>query len=265
MEHYVYILFDTRNDKVFYVGKGQGLRIDAHENDIQESAKVEMIKSLKQQDFYGKRVIGRFETNNEARSVESVLIKWMYGFYNLTNMVHGFRSVNIRPEGDLEALQGLDVERKINLRDGSYTQDHEDKIIRNSVFEKLLNVNQIAHDVLGDSYIIGEPDLRLAQDPTVFIYKEGWPARIRLKIGTSGKKVSPAFFLVSSTQRKLFIEFIEKFDLRVSNPTATAFILWKKLVNAEVVTSSTAYEPEAEDNHSIRSLITEMADFLNNS
>lgn len=263
MQHYVYILFDTRNDEVFYVGKGQGLRIDAHENDIKDCAKVDMITALKADGFLGKRVVGRFETNNEARSVESVLIKWMYGFSNLTNMVHGFRSVNIRAQGDLGELQGLDVERKLNLRDGSYTQDHIDKIERNSVFEKLLNVNQIAHDVLGDNYTIGEPDLSLPQDPTVFIYKPGWPARIRLKIGSSGKKISPAFFLVSTSQRPEFIAFIERFNLKVSNPNANAFILWKKLVIANVVESDTAYEPGAEDNQSITRLIDEMATFLN--
>jgi len=257
------MLFDKSNDEIFYIGKGQDYRLHAHKGDKSFTGKVEKIKELEEAKTLGEKIIGRFKTEAEALSVEAVLIKWVYGFDNLTNLTRGYKNYNIRDFGDFNELPGIDLEKKAPLKDGSYTKGLTEKIIKNQVQEKLDNVNQIAHDILPKNYEIAKPDLTAPQDPTQFIYKEGWPARIRIKIGPAGQSISPAFFLVSPEQKNTFIEFVERLGAKVSNKKANAFIMTKSLEGVVGVKGSFNKRIRADDNESISCLITDMVEFLN--
>lgn len=136
---YVYELRDPRSGRVFYVGKGTGLRLD-HHTAGSDDEKRQRIDEIERAGFTVSRiVIGRFETEAEAYAVESVLIKWVYGFMNLTNKVHGHGGDAVRGWGASDdPIPGLDVERPPpGVRDGSYTADLRERIERNDVVGKL--------------------------------------------------------------------------------------------------------------------------------
>ena len=112
-QFYVYVLIDPRNEEVFYVGKGQEDRIFQHEADVRRgvefTAKEKKIgEIINSGETVGKVVVGRFDTHKEAHSVEGVLIHWMYGKENLTNIASGHGVDTIRPKGHLENLPGID-------------------------------------------------------------------------------------------------------------------------------------------------------------
>ena len=110
---YVYLLTDPKDNSIFYVGKGKGDRCTQH----QREAERELPITQKQQKIHeinesGRQVkpiiIGRFETEQEALAVESVLIHWVYGIDFLTNDTSGHGVESIRPKGNYEELQGID-------------------------------------------------------------------------------------------------------------------------------------------------------------
>lgn len=130
---YVYELSDPDTGKVFYVGKGQNKRILAHgqdleddvpEGDAQESPKNRRIREIQGRGKDVRRtIIGRYESESEAFAVESTLIKWVYGFENLTNKVHGHRSDSIRMHGvGLDVVPGIDLELSRGEQTGEYTE-----------------------------------------------------------------------------------------------------------------------------------------------
>ena len=110
---YVYILEDSKERQVFYVGKGKGNRYSHHQKEV-ESGLVETRKQKKiaQIISQGRQVkpfiVGRFKTEQEAFAVESLLIHWMYGIDSITNDTSGHRADFIRPKGHYEDLQGID-------------------------------------------------------------------------------------------------------------------------------------------------------------
>lgn len=112
-QFYVYVLIDPRDEQVFYVGKGQEDRVFQHENDVRRGAE-RTAKEKKISDILNsgqevkKVVVGRFDTSEEAHSVEGILIHWMYGKENLTNIASGHGVDAIRPKGHLENLPGID-------------------------------------------------------------------------------------------------------------------------------------------------------------
>jgi len=111
--YYVYVLIDPRDEQIFYVGKGQEDRVRQHEKDVkrgvEETANQKKILEILTDGKEVKKVIvGRFDTAEEALSVEAVLIHWVYGIANLTNIASGHGVDNIRPKGHLENLQGID-------------------------------------------------------------------------------------------------------------------------------------------------------------
>lgn len=89
---YVYSLSDPIDGKVFYIGKGQGKRIDAHEKEARNgvhSAKCDKIREIWS---YGRKVkktvIKDFASENDALEYEFTLINEI-GLENLTNVFHG--------------------------------------------------------------------------------------------------------------------------------------------------------------------------------
>jgi hypothetical protein len=87
---YVYELYDPRDDSVFYVGKGSGNRINAHESEAKNgvcSHKCNKIRSLWRQNLkVGKRKVAYFWNEADAYRHEAELIT---SYDNLTNVVLG--------------------------------------------------------------------------------------------------------------------------------------------------------------------------------
>jgi hypothetical protein len=111
--YYVYVLMDSVDNRVFYVGKGRGNRCYQHLKEVEKG----LVTSLKQQKILsiiesGSQVtpliIGRFSSEEEALAVESVLIHWVYGLEFLTNNTSGHGVSTVRPKGHYEVLQGVD-------------------------------------------------------------------------------------------------------------------------------------------------------------
>jgi len=153
--HYVYALLDGSKSphEVFYVGKGLGNRLDAHEAeanrglDRENHPKLDRIRSLKKLEeknnaegqYFIPRIIGRYKTDEEARAVEATLIKFVFGISALTNKVHGSHSMMIRSLHSWSLIGGIDHPRDISsyLRTGEYTANQRQQQIDNKIVEKL--------------------------------------------------------------------------------------------------------------------------------
>lgn len=93
---YVYYLRDSRNQEVFYVGKGNGNRVFQHLNNAlenpQETDKIDRITTILKDGGEVQHMILRHAlTDDEAFLVESCLIDF-FGKENITNAVSGHRS-----------------------------------------------------------------------------------------------------------------------------------------------------------------------------
>lgn len=218
--YYVYLLTDPDLDYpecIFYVGKGQGNRADQHEiavdkikaaeenrgevegqdiviwkeNEKETYANDKKIARIGEIKNKGKSpkivVVGRYETEAEAYAVESTLIKWVYGFSNLTNAVHGHRHQSIRAKGDFNEISGIDIPRDIKgLYDGAYSQKQREAIVNNRVVEKLLWVKEELEKV---GYKVSEPDTGKPQDPCVWVTGIHEEIRAQVKCQLGGDKI----------------------------------------------------------------------------
>ncbi len=86
-DYYVYLLYDTLNNEVFYVGKGRGLRFLNHLKDAQkrgdqnvESQKIQKIKSIGTKRF-GCSILRRNLTEDEALVIEATTIDLFRSHY----------------------------------------------------------------------------------------------------------------------------------------------------------------------------------------
>ncbi len=95
--YYVYLLVDPRTDKVFYVGKGCGNRINHHllgalEEKIKETEKIKRIREIQKSELeVGHIILLHGLTEKEALEVESAIIDFL-GLENLTNLMSGHHS-----------------------------------------------------------------------------------------------------------------------------------------------------------------------------
>lgn len=86
---YVYVYIDPRNNKPFYIGRGQGDRVFDHLSDETDSVKVAVIKELDSLRLKPTIEILRHGlSQEESKLVESVCID-LLGLENLTNEVKG--------------------------------------------------------------------------------------------------------------------------------------------------------------------------------
>lgn len=114
MRFYVYELVDPRSGTVFYVGKGQGKRVDAHELQARagkRSKKCNLIREIEAAGlFIEKRKVATFEEESEAYLAEAELVD-LYGLENLTNAIPGgygaysraLEELRNRPKKDTES------------------------------------------------------------------------------------------------------------------------------------------------------------------
>lgn len=92
--YYVYLLVDPRDQVVFYVGKGQGNRIDQHEKDAISKAGLNREKESKIREIMEsgynviKIIVKTFQKEQEAYDFEEEQVI-IYGLENLTNMKAG--------------------------------------------------------------------------------------------------------------------------------------------------------------------------------
>lgn len=116
--YYVYQLIDPRDESVFYVGEGQGKRVQAHMDEYHALvAKNQGLnhpkhKKIKEIINSGKSpiclIIGRYKTKEQALAVEATLINWVYGHAELTNLNRGHGHENVRVKGNIEHNIDLD-------------------------------------------------------------------------------------------------------------------------------------------------------------
>lgn len=111
LEYYVYLLIDPRNNKVFYVGKGCGERINHHllgalEEKTKETEKIKTIRDIQRTKKEVVLTILRHGlTEKEAFEIECAMIDFL-GIENLTNLVNGHYSA----DRGLMSLQDLQIE-----------------------------------------------------------------------------------------------------------------------------------------------------------
>jgi hypothetical protein len=89
VSHYVYLLIDPRDNKAFYVGKGKGNRILAHEIEAKSgkvSAKCSRIREIWDAGLQVRRQFdSEHETDTLARRRETELIKSTAGLLNIAD------------------------------------------------------------------------------------------------------------------------------------------------------------------------------------
>jgi len=193
---YVYELRDPRTGQVFYVGKGTELRIEAHVG-RGESSKEKRIEEIEREGLKVRRVIvARFETAVEAFAVESVLIKWVYGFHNLCNKVHGHRERFVRGFEQKDPvhhtdLPGIDIERKIRgLNDGAFTAAQRSQILRHGIVEKLETLRDTLRqspEVAGLAF--SDVDLHRADNPCIWVTGFSDVVRMVASMQLSGDRI----------------------------------------------------------------------------
>ena len=106
---YVYLYVDPRDDAVFYVGKGKGIRALSHLSDRSETEKARRIAELRKLGMEPSIEILRYGlTQKEALHVEAAAIE-LLGIESLTNRVQG-HSFELKRRSRLEDLaQELDA------------------------------------------------------------------------------------------------------------------------------------------------------------
>lgn len=212
---FVYILFDPNNFEPFYVGKGQNTRDLDHkagENDPKEK-KIKEIKLKGQKEL--RIIIGRYKTEEEALSVESTLINWVYGYDNLTNQNRAFGNIYIRPHSQLADkhfthLDRIDRPYQKNIGDtGEYTKQKLSQIDDNKILDKLAVVKEIIISKF-INLIVSKEQILTPQDPCILItgFSKFVQIQIRMTV-TSGKYFTFNYLPISLEYKDAFIKIIQ--------------------------------------------------------
>jgi hypothetical protein len=117
---YVYVYIDPRNDKPFYVGKGQGDRVFMHLNDLSDTQKVQKIAEIRASGHEPRIDFLRYGmTESEAGLAEAVAIE-LLGKENLTNQMVGFHResfprIQVSELMSILSAKPIDIEHKVIL------------------------------------------------------------------------------------------------------------------------------------------------------
>jgi hypothetical protein len=202
---FVYELIDPRDNKVFYVGMGQGRREYDHKPG-ESGLKERRILDIEKDGLEVKRIIiGRYDTRAEALSVETTLIKWVYGLDELTNIDPGKYHIFVRPayhkiKGEYPHITGIDRQRMLNSNTGEYTAAQRQQIEGNNIYEKLETINQYLSSVLHSEVRVSEPNIKKPQDPHLHIHGFSEHISIVLKLRLSGKDCTLAYIPISNSK-----------------------------------------------------------------
>jgi hypothetical protein len=122
--HYVYAYFDPRNYEMFYVGKGQHDRKDAHRSDKAGTAKERRIAEIKKAGLEPNiKVVAVKLTEDQAFLVETALM-WRPR-ESLTNLTRGNYSENFRLPNTLHlSLPGFDTARGVYFVNVGYYEEN---------------------------------------------------------------------------------------------------------------------------------------------
>tara|TARA_B100000029_G_scaffold370272_2_gene364110 strand:+ start:1441 stop:2280 length:840 start_codon:yes stop_codon:yes gene_type:complete len=217
LKYFVYVLVDPRDYKIFYVGKGQGFRNLDHKPG-EEKEKTKKIKEIKESGYDVNKInkiIGRYETEKQALSVEATLIKWVYGKENLTNEIHGHGHSLIRSYSELKNknftdISGIDQERKLHVRSGDYTKMYKRAIQDNQISTKLYDLKEELNDNLLNLNInISEPNFLSVQDPCLLISEFSKIVQIQIRIPPKSGKYFTINYVPTSSKKKSQTEFKE--------------------------------------------------------
>jgi hypothetical protein len=170
-QFYVYELINPTNQQVFYVGKGQGNRAKEHlkvsadtESNPEKSAFIDQIRSNNLEPIV--RVIGRFELEEQAFSVEATLIHWVYGIDSLTNIQSGHGSSTIRNLNDHRELEGIDIPRTTARWDGEYTKALREARELHSIIPLIRSLRDYLREEIDLEF--SEPDVRKSDRTRIY-------------------------------------------------------------------------------------------------
>ncbi len=113
LEYYVYLLIDPRNNRVFYVGKGHGNRINQHllaalDNSTEETKKIKKIREIKKSGREIKLIILRHKLiENEAFEIESSIID-LIDYLSMGQLVNDVKGYHSYDKG-LATLKGIKI------------------------------------------------------------------------------------------------------------------------------------------------------------
>jgi hypothetical protein len=251
-EYYVYELRDPRSNETFYVGMGQGARVQSHgkydgSTEHPKERRIAEVRDCGYPDCL-RIIVGSYETAEEAFAVEATLINWVYGLENLTNINPGRHSWCIRPasqhrlkhsasDEDYPQMDGIDRPKSVRSIDGAYTQKQRQTIEQKDISSKLYFLDREfrkrkweGSDELLNVTIIG-PKLDRPQDPELILSIEGTPVNAHLKLQLTGKTVSfnlrPKGTSRSSHQRfvkHLTSDIKDPYDLTTKNGGVRGYV-----------------------------------------
>lgn len=221
LKFFVYELQDPKDGSVFYVGKGTANRAEEHERESLkaepgESKKTDKINEItaRTDDAINKVrivIIGRYSTEDKAYAIESTLIKWVYGFDDLTNKVRGHNHETIRPKSEFGFISGIDKNHSVKLS-GECTDRQIEQIKENQIVQKLFGLSAY----LGDHGITtSDPDVSKSQDPTLWIDLNRW-LRVQIKLGLAGKNVVFNYRLSDFDKHSNFLKLMDALGIHVS-------------------------------------------------
>lgn len=222
--YYVYELVDPRSDVVFYVGKGIGERALQHEIEARtqsfETEKANRIREIEETSSrVVVRVIGRYETEEQAFSVEATLIHWVYGLRNLTNIQGGHGGATIRAFGECGEIEGIDIPRKSRRPDGVYALAMQKAREENKIVEFLSEVT---------TWLSAELDIPFSSIDTsesnktkAYIYFDD----VRIRIGAFHSSEPTVWLALEPSDSKRlegFVKFVQKvgWEMRKNNKLA---------------------------------------------
>lgn len=148
---YVYALMDPRNDKIFYVGKGIGNRVFAHElenkkTQVSEKKKLQKIREIESSGFSVKRLIVNWGlTETEAFIAEATLINMLNytSDVTLTNEVSGHHVHECLTTEAFELLHGAIPLEKEDIK-------HSILVIKiNKSYRKNMNAAELYDTIRG--------------------------------------------------------------------------------------------------------------------